>query len=101
MFPGSCLIKRQDCERQQTRHKFQPRSHLWIFDFFDSLINDPVIMSELDASNESDKTEMSTPDVDEIADQLNKKVVFNASQEAAGSTAPRRRKRYETLTISV
>jgi hypothetical protein len=52
-------------------------------------------MSEPDASNESDKTEMSTPDLDEVAEQLSKKIVFNESQDATASTAPRRRRRYE------
>lgn len=51
-------------------------------------------MSEPDASNESDRTEMSTSDLDEIAEQLDKKVVFNESQDAVASIAPRRRKRY-------
>ncbi|KAJ2959604.1 hypothetical protein NQZ79_g4942 [Umbelopsis isabellina] len=54
-------------------------------------------MSEPDASNESDRTEMSTSDLDEIAEQLDKKVVFNESQDAVASIAPRRRKSLATL----
>jgi hypothetical protein len=53
------------------------------------------VMSEQDASTESDKTAISSSDLEEISENLNKAIIDQAVEDSStASSTPRRRKRY-------